>query len=69
MYCVMTVLSAAVPFVWHYFSPICFQELQSTAAAHHNQTSYGNDCISSATTSPLILLFIQQTQSSGLLGK
>lgn len=45
-------------------------ELQSAAAAaRQNQISYGNDCISSTTTSPLILLFIQWSQSSGLLGK
>lgn len=40
-----------------------------SAAAHQNQSSYGNECISSATTSPLILLFMQWSQSSGLLGK
>lgn len=39
------------------------------SAARQNQTLYGNDCISSATTSPLILLFIQWSQSSGLLEK
>lgn len=46
----------------------CF-ELRYAASVHQNQTSYGNDCISSTTTSPLILLFIQWSQSSGLLGK
>lgn len=44
-------------------------ELQSAAAARQNQTLHGNECISSAATSPLILLFMQWSHTTGLLGK
>lgn len=43
--------------------------LLESVPLHQNQTSHGSEYVSSATTSPLILSFMQRSQASGLLAK